>query len=91
MEVIVGIAATVAGEDTEDHVEADGDAADDDVVVVDDVRLPVVIEQLAHQDYQLDSNLKQIDENNTFLTLSVRVFLISCFQSRIIESTYKRI
>ena len=58
VEVIVGIAATVAGEDTEDHVEADGDAADDDVVVVDDVRLPVVIEQLEHQDYQLDNHLK---------------------------------
>ena len=58
MKVIVCIASTVAGEDTEDHVEADGDAVDDDVVVVDVFGLPVVTHQLERQNYQLDNKIK---------------------------------
>ena len=78
MKIVVGVASAVAGEDAEDHVEADADTEDDDVR---DVCLQAVPVNHQHDDKddQLDEEVKQVYQDHAFLSLAMRILLISCF------------
>ena len=86
MKVIVSIASAVAGEDTQDQVETDADTEDDDEG---DVLLKLIslVDDHDDQSGELDDQIKQVDQDHTLLSLSVRIFLISCFQSRISQTS----
>ena len=59
VKIVVGVASAVAGEDAEDHVEADADTEDDDVG---DVGLQTVPVHHQHDDKddELDDQVKQV-------------------------------
>ena len=86
VKVIVSIASAVAGEDTQDQVETDADTEDDDEG---DVLLKLIslVDDHDDQSGELDDQVKQVDQDHTLLSLSVRIFLISCFQSRISQTS----
>ena len=87
MQVVVGAAPTVAGEDAEDEVGAAGEDQDDDLGGGEAQLGPHTQDddQLDH----LDEEIEHVDEDHALLSLSVGVFLVGGLQSdtRVEQST----
>ena len=73
----------VAGQDAEDHVEAEGDTEAYDGAVVGGV---LVEKEHRHGD-QLERAVDQVHQDDALLSLSVGIFLIRRLQSGIVQAT----
>ena len=78
------LAPGVAGEDAEDHVEAEGDTEADDGAVVGRV---LVKQEHGHGD-QLERQVNQVHQDHALLSLSVGIFLIRGLQSGVVQATW---
>ena len=53
MKIIVSITSAVAGQEAEDHIEADADTEEDDVAVADVVaNIQIVVDKQSHKDHK---------------------------------------
>ena len=80
MQVVVGTAPAVAGEDAQDQVGAAGQAEEDDLGCG-EAELLLLPQHDDDQLDQLDEQVEHVDEDHTLLSLSVGIFLVGSLQS----------
>ena len=87
MKVVVGVAPAVAGQDAQHQVDTAGQADHDDVGGRDGEAQLIMEKDDYDQLDDLDEEIEHVDEDDTLLSLPVRVFLVSRLQGGVLQAT----